>query len=409
VTGPGPRAALGRKIAAQRRRRGLSQAELAAMTGRSVAWVSQVERGVRGIDRMSVLELVARALEVPLAELAADTPVVAALTEEPAGAGGLRLVLSGVHSLEPLVSPGEPPDLDSLQAQASLAWKLTHTSRYTELTDLMAVLVPGLEAAAHQVPDGQEAAVQEIMATAYQACSAALAKLGDAEAAWIAADRAIAAAGRTGRPELVAAGAYRQVLVFLAARSLDQADETARTAADAIALVGRGGDLAALSLQGGLTLHRAIIAARRGDAGAAYDLLSRAQALADRVGPGRNDHHTEFGPVNVGVQEVAIAIEVGDAGRALRTAGRLDVAGLSPERRSRLLLDVARAHAQLRQAAGATAALLAAEEIAPEQIRSHGLARQLAADLLTMASPAPEGLAGFAARLGQASPDPPAA
>ena len=55
--------ALGRKIAAERRRRGLSQPELARIIDRSVAWVSQVERGVRKVDRMSVLESLAAALE----------------------------------------------------------------------------------------------------------------------------------------------------------------------------------------------------------------------------------------------------------------------------------------------------------------------------------------------------------
>jgi transcriptional regulator with XRE-family HTH domain len=50
--------ALGRKIAAERRRRGLSQPELARLLGRSVAWVSQVERGVRAsalrVRRLSI-------------------------------------------------------------------------------------------------------------------------------------------------------------------------------------------------------------------------------------------------------------------------------------------------------------------------------------------------------------------
>ena len=401
---PEPSQPLGRKIAAERQRRGLSQAQLAGLIGRSVAWVSQVERGARMIDRISVLDLVARALDVPLAELAAGTPVAAALTEEPAGAGGLRLVLSGVHSLPPMVSGGGPADLASLQAQASLAWNLTHASRYAELTDLLAVLIPGLEEAAQGAATADRPSVQEVMATVYQTTSAALAKLGDAEAAWIAADRAIAAAGRTGRPELVAAGAYRQVFVFLAARSLDQAEETARTAADAIAPLAGRGEAEAVSLVGGLTLQRGVIAARRGDADAAYRFLDEARVLAGRLGNGRGGHHTEFGPVNVVLHEVAIAVELGDAGRALRTAAGLDTAGLSPERRARLLLDVARAHAQRRQPAEATAALLAADELTPEQVRSHGLARQLATDLLGWLQPPPAELRALAARLGQPEP-----
>ena len=75
MTIPDYQKALGRKIAAERRRRGLSQPELARMIDRSVAWVSQVERGVRRVDRMSVLEALAAALDVPLAELAAKRPL----------------------------------------------------------------------------------------------------------------------------------------------------------------------------------------------------------------------------------------------------------------------------------------------------------------------------------------------
>ena len=45
---------VGERIAIYRRRRGLSQAVLAGLIGRSVSWLSQVERGTRAVDRMSV-------------------------------------------------------------------------------------------------------------------------------------------------------------------------------------------------------------------------------------------------------------------------------------------------------------------------------------------------------------------
>jgi len=48
----------------------------------------------------------------------------------------------------------------------------------------------------------------------------------------------------------------------------------------------------------------------------------------------------------VGLQEVAIAVDLGDAGRA---AAAVDTSGLSAERRARLLIETARAHAQRRQ------------------------------------------------------------
>jgi tetratricopeptide (TPR) repeat protein len=399
VSTPDYQQALGRKIAAERRRRGLSQPELARMIGRSVAWVSQVERGVRKVDRMSVLETVAAALEVPLAELAAEAPVIAAVNEEPPGVGGLRMALSGVHSLRAMMNGRHPVALSTLRRKARTAWDLTHASRYTDLADLLTSLVPDLETAVRALPEIQRAEAFELMASTYQACSAALDKLGEPEAAWIAADRAMAAAERAGNPMLVAAGAFRLVFVFMSGRHYDQAEEAARTAADALQSKADGGDPQAMSLYGALTLQRAVIASRVNDPEGAYAHLEQASRIADRLGGGRNDYGTEFGPANVGLYEIAIAVELGDAGRALRTAATVDTSSLSAERRGRMLIDVARAHAQRRQVAEAIAALREAEDITPEQIRVHGLVRQLVSDLLAMQDPPASELRDLAGRL----------
>ncbi len=109
--------------------------------------------------------------------------------------------------------------------------------------------------------------------------------------------------------------------------------------------------------------------------------------MAARLGEGRNDYNTEFGPANVALHEIAVAVELGDAGRALRAAATVDTTGLSGERQARMLIDVARAHAQRRQVHEAVAALSKAEAITPEQIRGHDLVRQLVGDLLTMQDP----------------------
>ena len=166
------------------------------------------------------------------------------------------------------------------------------------------------------------------------------------------------------------------MFVFIAARHYDQAEETARTAAAALWPKADQGDPQAMSLWGGLTLQRAIIAARTNDADTAYSELERAGQMAERLGDGHNEFNTEFGPVNVRLYEIAVAVELGDAGRALRAAATVDTSGLSAERQSRMLIDVARAHAQRRQIGEAVAALVQAEDITPELIRGHDLARQ---------------------------------
>ena len=399
MTTPNYQKALGRKIAAERRRRGLSQPELARMIDRSVAWVSQVERGVRRVDRMSVLEALAAALDVPLAELAAEAPVVAAVTEESPDVGELRLVLSGAYALRAMMDGHRAPALGTLRTRSRRAWDLAHAGQYADLADLLRDLVPDLETAARAMPQDRRVEAFELMAATYQACSAALAKLGEPEAAWIAADRAMAAAERAGNPLLVAAGAFRLVFVFISARHHDQAEETARTAAEALWTRADGGDPQAMSLWGGLTLQRAVIAARINDPDTAYRQLEQAKQMAGRLGEGRNDFNTEFGPANVGLQEVAIAVDLGDAGRALRAAAAVDTSGLSAERQARLLIEIARAHAQRRQADEAVSSLLRAEQITPELVRGHILVRQLVTDLLTMQDPPGAGLRDLARRL----------
>ena len=59
----------GERIARARRRRGLSQAVLAGLVGRSESWLSQVERGRRSVDSHAVLTRMAAALRVEVEEL----------------------------------------------------------------------------------------------------------------------------------------------------------------------------------------------------------------------------------------------------------------------------------------------------------------------------------------------------
>jgi aldehyde:ferredoxin oxidoreductase len=155
-----------------------------------------------------------------------------------------------------------------------------------------------------------------------------------------------------------------------------------------------------MSLWGGLTLQRAVAASRVNEADAAYEHLARARDIAERLGEGRNDYNTEFGPANVALHEIAVAVEVGDAGQALRVAASVDPSGLSAERRARMLIDVARAHTQRRHVDEATLVLLEAETVTPEQIQNHRVVRQLVSDLLTMQEPQSADLRGLADRVG---------
>ncbi|MDI5979607.1 helix-turn-helix domain-containing protein [Amycolatopsis magusensis] len=379
---PGDAKALGRRVALHRSRRGLSQKELGGRISRSESWVSQVERGARRVDRMSVLEMLADALEVPLAELAPEENVVAAVTGKPRAASSLSLALSSSDALQAVLSDKAPIDVDRLGERAERAWDYAHGSEYESLSDLLGTLIPELEYAVRKATGADRQRVCIAKAKAYHAAAGVLSKLGELGAAWVAVDRSIAAAEEADDPLLMAAGAFRLAIVFQNARRHDLAMQAAKTAVNALGRLVDAGEPEAVALRGALYLQLAVASARTNQADDAYDYLTKAQEAAKSLGVDRNDYNTEFGPTNVLLHEVHVAVELGDAGRALRVADKADTKALSAERQSRLLIDVARAHAQRRQATDLTIALRRAFEVAPEQVATHQVVQELLSDAL---------------------------
>ncbi len=360
---------------------------LGKLIGRSESWVSQVERGTRTVDRLSVLAQVADALNIPVSELAPDVPQDALSAEYSPYIVELRQALTGHPALTAVLDEGSPSapsaaDIERLTVRAGSVWPLVHASRYAEAAPLLAELIPALEVAGRSLPPGeQRAGLFRTGSMVYQAAAALLAKLGDVESGWIASDRALMAAERAGEPLLVIAAQYRMAHALMNPARLAHARYTAQAAADVLGDRLAGARPEVISLWGGLHLVLAIIAAREGSRGKAWEHLDKAAEAAARVGEGRNDFNTEFGPTNVRLHEVSVAVEMGDAGEALDRAARVDESGLSPERRARFLIDLARAYGQRRRTAEAVASLLEAETLTPDQVREHPQVRELVADL----------------------------
>jgi hypothetical protein len=143
--------------------------------------------------------------------------------------------------------------------------------------------------------------------------------------------------------------------------------------AAAARLDGAGGP-EATSVSGALLLQAAICAAQRGDGTAARNLLSRAAGLADDLGYDGNEHWTAFGPTNVQIHRLAVAVALGQTTEALELGERIDTSRMPPSLRSRraqVHLDVAVAHCRNPKGyPSAVLHLLEAERIAP-QVISH--------------------------------------
>jgi transcriptional regulator with XRE-family HTH domain len=389
---------VGERIAYHRKRLGLSQVEFAGLVGRSESWVSQVERGVRPVDRMSVLQKVADVLSVPVTELRADDEQPQDTGERPEAFDTIRAALTGHPAISAVLGATQRAvsrdALDEMRKRHSEVWELVHAGRYTKLAPVLASLIPDLESAARNAQsDELRTGARGLLTDTYQAAAAALSKLGETDAAWIAADRAGLIAESIGEPLAVAASMFRMAHVFLSLGRTDQAQQVANATSQALkSTIDREPTAEALSLYGAFHLVLAIAAARDNDRSGAYSHLDIARDISNRINEGRNDYGTEFGPSNVALHAVGVAVELGDAGHALDLAREVNTEKLSPERQSRYLIDLAVAHAMRRQIGEALRDLQEAETIAPEQTRTHRVARDVARDLLQLSSlrPRPE-------------------
>ncbi|MFJ8212326.1 helix-turn-helix domain-containing protein [Streptomyces sp. NPDC096033] len=390
----GERRAFGARVADLRKQKGMTQGDLAAAIGRTASWLSQVERGIQPVNRLDVLRLLADGLGVPLQVLQPDAPPPAEAGEmtepETNDLDQARLVLSGHPALDVLLNPStnfQPDALPGLCAAVDNVWGLAHRAQFAELSAAIGPLVPRLELSARTAAPEQQRDIHALLARTYQALAAAFVRQNEADAAWVAADRAIREAELAGEPLGVFAGIYRLCHAFVRLKHLDQAEHAATTAVNVLQQHVETHDPTPehLSVLGSLHLMLALVHARAGERSFARQEIDAARSIGRRLGQDRNDFNLEFGPTNVEIHAISTAVDLGDAGEALDIAKGLRAEGLSSERQARLLMDVGRAHVQRRQYADALDCLLRAEALAPEMIRTHAASRAAVRDLVLVA------------------------
>ncbi|MFJ8510767.1 helix-turn-helix domain-containing protein [Streptomyces avermitilis] len=383
----------GQRVQKLRKEQRRTQAEFAAALGKTSSWMSQVERGIQPVQRMDLLQQIADELGVSVQQLRPSVADGSGPSQHPAPLSlsndldETRRLISGHPALRALLaSPGTEGarSVEALRKDVDDLWELTHAARMAQVSVLAVELLPELERTARMAPDETRSELFLLLSRTYQALSAAFVRQDEADAAWVAADRAIFAAERSGDPLHVCAGVFRMTQAFVRLRSLGQAENAARTAIDALEEQG-GRSPQALSVLGSLHLALALVHARASARAEAKEEIAKARAIAAQLGENRNDFNLEFGPVNVEIQAVSTAVDLGDAGEALDIGLAIDAEGLSPERQGRLLMDLGRAHAQRRHGGEALDCLLRAEAVAPETIQTHQAARAAIRELVLVA------------------------
>jgi len=387
-----------RSVAAQVRiwrvRRGLTQQQFADALGRHVTWVKKFEAGDRQADpRLSLLVEISQVLDVALD----------ALLGRPDGPGAPVTRSSDLRAalLRP-VTDDRQRNTEELGRRVAHGYHAYQASNYQVLQRLLPDLLADARAAASQCPG--EPAVTHVLAETYHLMSITLMKLGDGEAAWHSADRALTTAETVDDP--VTAALCGQALTW-AATGIGQG---AAGAAIAQSVLDRHGAVLATHGEEGWTalgmtqLKAAVAAADAGDLTLARHMLAAAGASAEHVRPDANVRLTGFNTTNVLLYEASVLAQLGEHLTALSTAARIHhaaFAALPRERRTHHLVDTAGSALVAGRSDQALRMLLDAEQISPQEVHTLPAARQLIAALVDARhKPSGSGLRELARRAG---------
>ncbi|BCJ61809.1 helix-turn-helix domain-containing protein [Micromonospora endophytica] len=347
---------IGRRVAEFRTRRGMSQQAFADRIGKSKSWVDKIERGVRRLDRYSVIREIADVLRLdPEMLLGPRRPSPTAPRLD--GVDGVRAALARYHH-----RPERAGTAQQVSRQVGYAWMTYQHARYPQLLDAL----PGLLDSTH--------GTRSLLVSTYRITAAVLIKLDHAELAWLAADRAVTAAGS---PTLTATASIAVTQALRALGHHPLALTAALSAADTVD---------DHTVRGTLFAQAGLAAAGSGDRRNALDLLDHAADLADRHPRDADRHHTGFGPVAVQIARFLAAHHLGDTTDAIQRHEHAirshEWRRLPPEHRAAHLLDAARAYLDTGDPTQAGQALLHADSVAPAEVRSRPVARTLLAQVV---------------------------
>lgn len=389
----------GERVRVARRFRGMSQETLAGLAGLSQSFISLVEKGDRTLERRRDIVAIAEALHVSPTDLTGQ-PFIATTQHGAARAAvpDVRRVLMAT-ALDDVDRPSRRP-LEQLAADAYAAAEMEIQQRDWEgLGRVLPDLILDAHATAHTGRVAERDAALQVATLVGTTTSSWLKEIGYIDLAWIAADRAARIAAEVADPMWLAMATFNLSARYISQGDLVQAGRTAR----GIASTTSRDSAEQLQMYGMLCLTQALSASAtdEGDADAA---LAEARAVAERTGEG-NAFGLAFGPTNIKLWELAIALEQGDPDRASVIAEGIDPQRIeNTERRAAYHRDRGLALARIRLDREAIEQIRTAEDLDPTRTRNHPIVRDAVASMLSRARREAGGreLRGLAQRMGVA-------
>ncbi len=367
---------IGARVAEERKLAGLTQYQLAARANVSVSLIRAVEQG-RVPASPAFVSAVARALGVGVADLL-DQPFARANQGE-------RQLHSVVPALRRemaayLLPPGGEVSwrsLDELAREVAETVRLRHQADLTRLGMTLPGLLEELRAATHILSGSERERVFWLLGEVYCAALQVVHKLGYLDLASLTEDRYEWAAARCGDELAVLRGDYGRAGELITSGEFAGAREyLERSRATIEDRLGHA-DAPTLSMWGNLHLKSALAAARAGDRDGADAHLAEASETAARIGIDRDDYRMCFGPTNVAIWSVGLAVEAQDGTEAVKRAeGFTPPPGAPRERVGHYWIDLARGWLLHGDRDRALAALIKARHTAPQQTRYHPMVHE---------------------------------
>jgi transcriptional regulator with XRE-family HTH domain len=392
----------GERIRTLRRQAGMSRAVLGGLVGRSAEWVKAVENGRLQTPRLSMLLSLARALGIAdLAELTGNgvaVPVESFTNEAHSALGAVRAALTDYRLVQTDV---QPVSSRHLAVRLEQAWAIRHSTpdHRTAVGSVLPALIRDAQHAVKSASGEERRAARKVLAGVYQLADFYVAYQPAPELVWLVTDRALTEAQEADDPYLIAGGAWALTQALRDAGRWDEAIAVSEDGARQLEphLEGDNAPADWRGMWGALTFETGYVHARRGKYGQAWSYWDRANQVADRLGPGYRHTQSSFSQAVMNAHGVTLDVELRRFGDAVQRANRFEAASIpSIARRSRHLVEVARAHFQQNDHTATYAQLLAAANTAPETVRFNSYAREMA---MAMVAKPPTGMADEVRRL----------
>ncbi|MFE7272819.1 helix-turn-helix domain-containing protein [Streptomyces sp. NPDC057623] len=363
---------IGKRLQEVRKRRGMTQRQLASESGVSLSLIRKLEQGERADTRLETVRRLALALRVP------TTYLIAGHEEERQAAPGADDRWEAVRRA--LVAPvraeglAEEPTVDGVRDAVESALPLFSGDRFAELSVILPPLLRDADLVAEHGPEGRAVRVRLSQLTGW---------LLTQTRQFEAADTALSRSLEESSDRLQAAATVNtQCWLLLRRGRLAEARELATRWADEVEPRISRATPAELSAWGWLLLRSSAAAIRDNRPGEAEDALRYANSAAVAMGrefAPRDDFLQAFGPVTVALKRAENAMIVDKPDLVLKLSARIPTGGMRPtsNNRNRHLLDVAEAHVRSRDYAKTVEVLQGIRADAPQWLPNQRYARDI--------------------------------